>query len=115
MANVQLKGKFPKRPRMKGKQYDVGKLINDQKLAESFKVTIGRAFAPLMAFEDQEINQLYEKFKNETNGITESIVGIKRNPKTEGLGKEAKNLCKQRRNARLVHIKDPYKRNIQVT
>ena len=47
MANVQLKGKFPKRPRMKGKQYDVGKLINDQKLAESFKVTIGGAFAPL--------------------------------------------------------------------
>ena len=25
---------------MKGKQYDVGKLINDQKLAESFKMTI---------------------------------------------------------------------------
>ena len=47
MANVQLKGKFPKRQRMKGKQYDVGKLINDQKLAESFKVTIGGAFAPL--------------------------------------------------------------------
>ena len=41
MANVQLKGKFPKRPRMKGKQYDVGKLINDQKLAESFKLAIG--------------------------------------------------------------------------
>ena len=27
--------------------------INDQKLAESFKVTIGGEFAPLMAFEDQ--------------------------------------------------------------
>ena len=47
MANVQLKGKLRKRPRIKGKQYDVGKLINDQKLAESFKVTIGGAFAPL--------------------------------------------------------------------
>ena len=32
MANVQLKGKFTKRPRMQGKQYDVGKLINDQKV-----------------------------------------------------------------------------------
>ena len=53
VANVQLKGKFLKRPRMKGKQYDVGKLINDQKLAESFKVTIGGEFAPLMAIEDQ--------------------------------------------------------------
>ena len=84
-------------------------------LLKASKWQLGAAFAPLMAFKDQEINQLYEKFKNETNGITESIVGIKRNPKAEGLGKEAKNLCKQRRNARLVHIKDPYKRNIQVT
>ena len=50
------------------------------------------------AFEDQDINQLYEQFKNETNRITESIVGIKRNPKTEGLGKEVEDLCKQRRN-----------------
>ena len=38
-----------------------------------------------MAFEDQDIT---EQFKNETNRITESLVGIKRNPKTEGLGKE---------------------------
>ena len=68
-----------------------------------------------MAFEDQEINQLYKKFKYETNGITESIAGIKRNPKTEGLGKEVENLCKQRRNARLVHIKDPNNFNARET
>ena len=49
-----------------------------------------------MAFEDQDINQLYEQFKNEANKITESIVGIKRNPKTELLGKEVEDLCKQR-------------------
>ena len=103
MANVQLTEKFPKRPKMKGKQYDVAKLTNDQNLADTFKVTIGGAFAPLMAFEDQDINQLYEQFKNETNKITESIVGIKRNPKTEGLGKEVEDLCKQRRNARLMY------------
>ena len=115
MANVQLKRKFPKRSRMKGKQYDVGKLINDQKLAESFKMTIAGAFAPLMAFEDQEINQLYERFKIKNNGITESIAGIKRNPKTEGLGKEVQNLCKQRRNATLVHIKDPNNFNTRET
>ena len=78
-------------------------------------MTIGGAFAPLMAFEDQEINQLYKKFKYETNGITESIAGIKRNPKTEGLGKEVENLCTQRRNARLVHIKDPDNFNARET
>ena len=64
MANIQLNGKFLKRPRMEGKQYDVGKLMHDQKLAESFKVTIGGAFSPLMVFEDQEVNQLYEKRKH---------------------------------------------------
>ena len=67
------------------------------------------------AFEDQDINQLYEQFKNETNKITESIVGIKRNPKTEGLGKEVEDLCKQRRNARLMYIKDPKNTNARET
>ena len=98
MAYVQLTGKFSKRPKVKGKQYGVSKLTNDQNLADTFKVTIGGAFTPLMAFEDQDINQRYKQFKNETSKITESIVGIKRNPKTEGLGKEAEDLCKQRRN-----------------
>ena len=43
IANVQLTGKFPKRPKMKGKQYDVAKLTNDQNLADIFKVTIWRS------------------------------------------------------------------------
>ena len=72
MASVRLTGKFPRKPKLKGKQYDVEKLTNDNKLAESFKLTIGGAFAPLIAFGDQEINQLYEQIKNETNRITES-------------------------------------------
>ena len=100
---------------MKGKQYDVAKLANDQNLADTFKVTIGVAFAPLMAFEDQDINQLYDQFKNETNKITESIISIKRNSKTEGLGKEVEDLCKQRRNARLMYIKDPKNTNARET
>ena len=115
MANVKLTGKFQRKPKLKGKQYDVEKLTNDNKLAESFKVTIGGAFPPLIAFEDQEINQLYEQFKNETNRITESLVGIKRNPKTEGLGKDVEDLCKQRRNARLVYLKDPNNTNARET
>ena len=69
----------------------------------------------MIAFEDQEINQLYEQFKNETNRITESLVGIKRNPKTEGLGKDVEDLCKQRRNARLVCLKDPNNANARET
>ena len=118
MTNMKLTEKFSKIPKMKGKQYDAAKLTNDKNLADTFKVTIGGAFAPLMAFEDHNINQLYEQFKNETNKIKESIVGIKRNPKTEGLGKEVDDLCKQRRNAKLMYTrpkKHQCKRNIQIT
>ena len=86
---------------MKGKQYDVAKLTNDQNLADSFG--------------DQDINQLYEQFINETNKITESIVDIKRNPKPEGLGKEVEDVCKQRRNATLMHIKEPKNTNARET
>ena len=78
MAKVQLKGKFPKRPEMKGKQYDVAKFTIYPNLADTFNVTIGGAFAPLMAIEDQYINKIYEQFKIETNKITQSIVGIKK-------------------------------------
>ena len=94
MTNVQLKGKLPKRPRIKGKRYDVAKLVNDQKVAGSLKVTIGGVYAPLMVLGDLKINQLYEMFKNETNRIMERTVGIMRNPKMKGLGKEVESQCK---------------------
>ena len=115
MANIQLSGKYPKKPRKKSRQFDVAKLMNDQNLAESFKITIGGAFAPLMACEDQEINQLYDSFKKEVNRVTEHIVGFKRNPKTEGLSKEVEVLCKQRREARLAYIANPENTNTRET
>lgn len=101
---------------MISKQYDVGKFVNDQKVTDSFKVTIWGAYAPLMALEDLEINKLYEEFKNETSRIAERTLSIMRNPKRGGLGK--KGLCKQRRDARLAYINDPkkhkHKRNLLV-
>ena len=44
---------------MKAKQHDVAKLTNDQNLADTFKVTVGGTLAPLMVFQDQDINQIY--------------------------------------------------------
>ena len=84
-----------------------------------FKVTIGEAYTPMMVLGVLKKTQIYEKFKNETNRITEGTTGIMRNLKTEGLGKEIENLCKQGTGAKLAHIKDPkkykHKRNLQVT
>ena len=89
---------------IKGKRCDVEKFVNDQKVGDSFKVTIGGAYEPLITLLDLYINQLYEKFKNETNRITERIVGIMRNQKMEDLEKEVENLCKQRRDAKLPSL-----------
>ena len=52
---------------MKRKLYYLEKLVYDQKVANSFKVTIGGAYALMVVLADVEINQLYEKFKNEAN------------------------------------------------
>ena len=46
---------------MNGKRYDVGKIVNGQKVADSFKVTIRGVYATLIVLGDLEINQLYEK------------------------------------------------------
>ena len=71
-------------------------------MVDSFKVTIRPTYAPLIALRDLEISQLYENFKNETKIITEKTVGVMRDPKKDGLGREFENLCKQRRDAKLV-------------
>ena len=52
---------------MKRKLYYLEKLVYDQKVANSFKVTIGGAYVLMVVLADVEINQLYEKFKNEAN------------------------------------------------
>ena len=117
IANVQLKGKLPKRPRMKGTRHDVGRLVNDQKVPDSFKVTIRASVCTTDgAWRPRNtVSQLYEKFKNETNRITERTLGIMRNQKTEGLEKEFENLYEQRRDARLAYIKDPKNTNTNET
>lgn len=79
------------------------------------KYQLGRANAPMMVVGDLEINQLYEKIKNESKRTTEKTGGIMRNPKMEGLGKEVGNLCKQRRDARLAYIKDSKNKNTKGT
>lgn len=48
-----------------------------------------------IALGELKINQLRKKFKNEIISIAKKTVRIIKNRKTEGLGKEAKNLCKE--------------------
>lgn len=79
-----------------------------KKVAGSFKVTTGEAYAQVG---DLEINQLSENFQNETKRITKRTMDIMRNPKIKGLAKYVENLCKQERDARLAYIKDPKNTN----
>ena len=76
-------------------------------MADNFKVTIrGSACTIYGACRPRNtVNQLYEKFKNETNITTKRTFRIMKNRKTEDLGEEFENLCKQRRDARLAYIR----------
>ena len=107
LATVSYNRIKSKKPRKKHKQFDVAKLIDDKEIANTFQITIGGAFAPLMSLNAMPIDDLYEKFKTETNKVTSDIVGLKRSKGTEGLGKDTELLCKNRRKARLDFIKDP--------
>ena len=102
--NLKMKRKIymQKVPR----RYDVAKLINDEQLAQTFKIKIGGAFEPLLLIEDLEIDELYRKFKQITNKATEEIVGFKRRHQIEGLATEIEEVCKDRRHARTEMIND---------
>ena len=63
---------------------------NDQKVVGRLKPAIGRGYTPLIGLGYLTINQLYEKFKNKINKTMKRL-----KPKTEGLGKEFENLCKE--------------------
>ena len=66
----------------KQKKFDVDK-PNDKKLATELEIKIGGRFEPLFSL-DADIDEIYEKFKTTTNGVTKEVVAFKRHKLVQG-------------------------------
>lgn len=107
VATMNLLCKRPRRTRPTRKRYNVDKLITDVRAAEEFEVQIGGRFEALLEMdtnEDHSIEELYTKFKEETNKVTEEVVGMRRNRQVEGMSDDEEELCALRREARIKMI-----------
>ena len=60
-----------------------------------------------MELNNIEINELYDNFKTTTHEITETLIGLRRNLRTEGLSSEVEMLCQNRRQTRLNMLRNP--------
>ena len=65
------------------------------KLQKNIEIKTGKSFEPLMELNNTEMNKLHDKFKTTTSEIAESLVGLRRNLKIEGLSAEVERLCKK--------------------
>ncbi|XP_072043646.1 uncharacterized protein [Amphiura filiformis] len=78
-----------KRLKTTPKSYDVSRFINPL-IAEEFRAKIGGTFEPLLQLEDTDVEDLWAKFRDTTNKITEESVGIRRARQVKGLPEEGK-------------------------
>ena len=107
MANINMKVKKPPKGRATPRRYNVEKLLNWESRNE-FEVKIGGAFEPLIdLIEDQTVQDMYKKFVDTTNKVTEETVGYKRKQHVEGMSRELEIKCNERRKARLRCLKEP--------
>ena len=88
-----------KRSKPTSKKFNVEKL-EDRNVSQELEHRIGGAFEPLLSLETT-MDDLYEQFKNETNMITQEVLGRKRPKLLEGMEPEIEELCSKRRKARL--------------
>lgn len=65
------------------------------KLQKNIEIKTEKRFEPLMELNSTEMNKLHDKFKTTTSEIAESLVGLRRNLKIEGLSAEVERLCKK--------------------
>lgn len=65
------------------------------KLQKNIEIKTEKRFEPLMELNNTEMNKLHDKFKTTTSEIAESLVGLRRNLKIEGLSAEVERLCKK--------------------
>lgn len=114
MANVVIHA-APKRKRFAPRKhkFDIDKLSNEA-TRDNFKIQIGGRFQPLLEL-DSDIDQLYESFKNITNGTTLEVVGHKRHRNVENMPPNLTELCERRRKARLNFLNRPNSNSIKKT
>ncbi|XP_030840865.1 craniofacial development protein 2-like [Strongylocentrotus purpuratus] len=106
LANVKFSPTKTKRMKSLPKTYDVGR-FNDSNIVETFKARIGGAFEPLLQLPDTDVDELWKKFRDTTNNISEEIVGFKRSRQVKGLPEEVCKACEQRRKARILMMNNP--------
>ena len=59
------------------RRYDVEKLTGRNDLVNDFEVKLGGAFAPLLDLDPEDVETMYDGFKEATNSTTERTVGFK--------------------------------------
>ena len=101
LAKVILAPTKPKRMTTLSKNYDVSRFSNHA-IAEEFRAKIEGAFEPLLQLENSDTEELWTKFRDTTNSITEATVGTKRARQVKGLPEVVRNACHQRRKARIL-------------
>ena len=106
LAKVILAPTKPKRMTTLSKNYDVSRFSNHA-IAEEFRAKIGGAFEPLVQLENSDTEEIWTKFRDTTNSITEATVGIKRARHVKGLLEVVRNACHQRRKARILMMNNP--------
>ena len=76
-------------------------------LVNDFEVKLGGAFAPLLDLDPEDVETMYDGFKEATNSTTERTVGFKRRNEVEGLPRCIEEACEQRRRARIEMVSNP--------
>ena len=84
MVAVVLHTKPPKYTKKTPHAFDVSKLMYNTNIKKTFEIAKGGGFEPLMELNNMKISELYDKFKTTTNEITEGLVGLRRNLRSEG-------------------------------
>ena len=75
-AALKISTRKPNRQKVT-KKFDVGRLMQNENLAEEFRTRIGGRFEPLLQEEDGTIEEIYASFRDITNLATKEIVGLK--------------------------------------
>ena len=70
---------------------------------------LGGTFAPLLDLHPEDVETMYEGFKEATNSTAERTVGFKRRKEVEGLPRCIEEACEQRRLARIEMVSNPLK------
>ena len=97
------------------KRFDISKLKIEPK-CNTFKIQLGRKFEPLINdISNQNVEDCYNKFIDDVNGITKNVIGYRRSKAIDALSEETKALREKRRSLRkkVINSKDFHAATIQ--